>query len=83
MAEATIEKCLAVLGSASDCSDHMIPLNFKEEDVVKPLVYRYWCNCGEDVKCEGWCDSGSFAFFVLKDGRHVIAREDSDSSGHG
>lgn len=33
--------------------------------------------------CNSYCDSGSEAYFRLKDGRYVIAVESSDTSGHG
>lgn len=33
--------------------------------------------------CESYCDSSSFGFGIMEDGRYIVCRESSDTSGHG
>lgn len=68
----------------ANCHDHPCVVPFTEADIDTVYHFDAWCNCGSlGQRCGSYCDSGSCAIFTLKDGRWVLAQEDSDSSGHG
>lgn len=71
----------------ANCSDHPLKIDEKVLEGVRTIVGLGACCCStynpEYNTCGSYCDSGSFAVGELKDGRIIVVREDSDSSGHG
>lgn len=83
MKKLTIDRAWYVVEQAAECSDHPIEIDFNSGSIAEVLSYKEWCSCMPEGQCGSWCDNDSWTFFKLKDGRHVIAWEGSDSSGHG
>lgn len=71
----------------ANCSDHPLQIDEKVLEGVRTIAGLGGCGCtGMNERydtCGSYCDSGSFAIGELKDGRFIVVREDSDSSGHG
>lgn len=72
----TAEQAWATVEEASSCGDHPIACEaFVKEDIAEVLGYWEW---------QGSCaEHDTLAAFVLRNGKHVVAKEGSDSSGHG
>jgi hypothetical protein len=66
-----------VVGEAAYCSDHPCEVPFTEADIEKVFYTEFTGDRGN------YDDTSSCAIFRLKDGRHVVAEEWSDSTGHG
>ena len=65
----------SVVQAASGCEDHKDPVSFEEKDIAACLWF--------EAKGDSGDGSSSQTILRLKDGRYVLAEEDSDSSGHG
>lgn len=75
-----------VVTAAAHCDSHQIALPFTEADVSACVYFEAHCSHGTasaGTLCHSYCDTGSEAILVLKDGRWVRATESSDTSGHG
>lgn len=71
----------------ADCCDHPLQIDASILEGAKTILALGSCYCTtpnpEYSTCGSYCDSGSFAIARLTDGRFLVVREDSDSSGHG
>jgi hypothetical protein len=76
----------AVVMAGAHCSNHQITVPFTEADVAACVYFEATCSHGTasaGTLCHDYCDTGSSAILVLKDGRWCRATESSDTSGHG
>ena len=72
-----IEDAMGVIAAANGCEEHPSDLRPTADEVAEVLFYS------DDMKSEDCYGTDSRAVLRLKDGRIVVARESSDSSGHG
>jgi hypothetical protein len=80
----TVEDAKNTLDDISGCGDHPLPADIVNCTVSEVIAGSRWCNCGEgEAMCHSCCDTGSVVLFLAADGRYVVAREDSDTTGHG
>jgi hypothetical protein len=81
----TADAMPVIATASSDCHPGAFP-EIKEDDIDVVYFAKSYCMCGDSLSntmCKSWCDSGSIAVFSLKNGKYIIAQEDSDTSGHG
>lgn len=76
-----------VFNNVKDCGDH--PVGVSEEILkgIKTIVAMGCCCClgfnNEYKTCGGYCDTESFGIGKTREGKFLVAYENSDSTGHG
>ena len=74
-----LEDAMGVVDAANGCEEHPSDVSPTADEVAEVLFYSDDINEPE----EPYAGTDSRAVLRLKDGRIVVARESSDSSGHG